>query len=484
MKPFFRIQQAPAWFATLGVLAGIAFFSIEDAVATMVALALLGTGCVLLQFLSDARERRLALRLFVGAFLLRMCFGLLCYKTGLIAVLGGADDVIWRVSWAYSRTWMGLSTMQNATWVPDTFWEIYNATNIKRNTAYLFFSSYFYYVINTRSQMALAMVNCFLNAMTAVMIYLSARFFFPQRASYFAGIMAVVLPNFLIWSVLTIKEPALIFFEITVFYFFILSMRKHNLFYALIAAACIFIAVGLRFYVGYLLAVACLSMIFVLRSSAPRRAAFVSTVATFIILLLANALGLVRLNPVDIYFSQVEDFTRFRDNVATGMGSTTGVRLDYDISTPVGAAMMVATGAAYLLLSPFPWQLGVGRQAVTLPDLLLWWYLVAFFIVPGIGYCWRNYPTLALSVGAFVLPLLLFYSLIFGNVGLAYRQRAQMMPFFLLLAAAGYEKRRLKRFPNAKAAFKSQTADSAMVAKSYFRELPRVVSSSWRPPAQ
>jgi hypothetical protein len=33
----------------------------------------------------------------------------------------------------------------------------------------------------------------------------------------------------------------------------------------------------------------------------------------------------------------------------------------------------------------------------------------------------------------------------FANVGLAYRQRAQLLPFLLIVAAVGYERRRLKK---------------------------------------
>jgi hypothetical protein len=45
----------------------------------------------------------------------------------------------------------------------------------------------------------------------------------------------------------------------------------------------------------------------------------------------------------------------------------------------------------------------------------------------------------------FVLGLGMLYSLMFGNVGLAYRHRAQLLPFLLMLAVLGLEQRRLKR---------------------------------------
>ena len=106
--------------------------------------------------------------------------------------------------------------------------------------------------------------------------------------------------------------------------------------------------------------------------------------------------------------------------------------------------MLLLVGASYLLLSPFPWQVDSLRQAATLPDVMAWWFLFFGYILPGIRYAWPR-QSLSVALIAYTLPLILFYSLIFGNVGLAYRQRAQLMPFLLIFAAAGHYSRRAQR---------------------------------------
>jgi hypothetical protein len=141
---------------------------------------------------------------------------------------------------------------------------------------------------------------------------------------------------------------------------------------------------------------------------------------------------------------QVEELTVFRDNISNrGLtGTASAVQLGYDTTTPQGALKMLFVGSIYLLLSPFPWQVfGSIPQLLTLPDVLLWWYLVFVFIVPGMRYAWQRRPALLVSTLAFTLPLIMFYGMMFGNIGLAYRQRAQLMPFLLVLVAAGYERR-------------------------------------------
>jgi hypothetical protein len=160
-----------------------------------------------------------------------------------------------------------------------------------------------------------------------------------------------------------------------------------------------------------------------------------------------NVLRLVPFDLTSIALSRLEDMTEFRmavsgaDLPAGNAGVRSGVPLDYDITTPRGALMMIMVGSVYVLFSPFPWSLLGARQILSLPDVLLWYGLVVFYIGPGIRYAWRHNRHLLVSVAAFVLPLLLLYSMVFGNVGLAYRQRAQLMPMILLLAAAGYEYR-------------------------------------------
>jgi hypothetical protein len=107
----------------------------------------------------------------------------------------------------------------------------------------------------------------------------------------------------------------------------------------------------------------------------------------------------------------------------------------------------VTIGAAHLLLAPFPWQLGGGslRMVLTLPELVYWWWLVFNGLIPGVIYSVRHRLS---DVRAMLLMLIgfgLLYSLTFGNVGLVFRQRAQLLPWMFILAAVGLEQRTLRR---------------------------------------
>jgi len=426
-----------------------------------------------LHLVQDLHERALLLRLFFVAFILRITFTVLCYETGIINVLGNMDDTIWMSCWARSQQWQVSG--------PESLWTILGAKVIRSNPGFGYFATYFYYLLDMRSQMALACLNCFLNALTVVLIYKTAREFFSEKACTFVAWAAAFMPAFLIWSALTIKETWLILIEITTLFIVLRFSRQRTitrLLYIPLTIALILLALSLRFYVASFLVAGILVSSISYRSQKPWRAAGFGLADIILLGILFNGLGVVRFDPASMAQSQIQELTQFRDNLADPrFGGASSVRLGYDTTTLSGAAMMLLVGSFYLLLSPFPWEIVSGRQIFALPDVLLWWVLVFAFVLPGIRYAWQRQPALLISLAAFVLPLLLFYAMMFGNVGLAYRQRAQLMPFLLILAAAGYESR--QRLTGRREVHQSARKLLRLIALQHSSESP-----AYHPPAR
>lgn len=435
----------------LAALPGVA--SLEDSAALLVAILCAGAGALGISLLRNERERALLLGLFGAAFLLRLVFSTVVYKTGLVSVLGGADDRMWEAAWARSQQWKVTG--------PDPFWDIYSG-ELRKNSGFEYFAAFFFRLLDVRSQMALSFLNSFGSALMVVMIYKVAREFFDERASLFAAGAAALLPAFLIWSALTLKETWVILFELAAFFAVLRCSRERSAGYGLLALVLIALTVPLRFYIGSVLAAAAVFAFFCLRSPQPARTATWMLLGGVLLYGVLSVAGIVRFDMVSFAQSRLEELVQFRTDVSVGRDAgTSSVTLAYDITTPGGAAMMLLVGSSYLLLSPFPWQLNNLRQFMALPDVLLWWGLVFAFILPGIGYAWRRQPAMLMSIAAFVLPLVVFYSMIFGNVGLVYRQRAQLMPFLLILAAAGHEARR-RRAPAGLDALSAQQRSYAL----------------------
>jgi hypothetical protein len=88
------------------------------------------------------------------------------------------------------------------------------------------------------------------------------------------------------------------------------------------------------------------------------------------------------------------------------------------------------------MLAPFPWQAENFRQAITIPEVLIWWAMIPFIIL-GLIYTVRHRLRKAFPILLFSLLLTLAYSIFQGNVGTAYRQRTQIQVFLYIFVGVG-----------------------------------------------
>ena len=95
-------------------------------------------------------------------------------------------------------------------------------------------------------------------------------------------------------------------------------------------------------------------------------------------------------------------------------------------------------------------------MVLTTPELIVWWWVFFVGVLPGIWHAIRNRFNEIQPLLFFLLGLGVLYSLMFGNVGLAYRQRAQLLPWLLIFAMVGLEQRNLRRIAKRKPATAAQ----------------------------
>ncbi|MBA4186228.1 MAG: hypothetical protein H0X49_19800 [Acidobacteria bacterium] len=134
-------------------------------------------------------------------------------------------------------------------------------------------------------------------------------------------------------------------------------------------------------------------------------------------------------------FANLERIEISRRDLATSAES--GYGKDLDVSTTEGAFAALPIGLTYLLLAPFPWQMTNLRQAITLPEVLLWWASIPF-LLSGLWYTIKNRLRSSIPILVFSLMLTLAYSIFLGNIGTAYRQRTQIQVFLFMFIAVGW----------------------------------------------
>lgn len=430
-----------------------------EAAAFMTALIGAGVALVPIWFVRDPEERAILLRLFFIGYVFRLVLTYILFKTDLIMALGGADDLGWKGSAAQARRWnaydqhLGTYGLPNPDRISfaDSFLGVYTDTKI--NSGYLYMGSLFYYYLGVNSQLALAFLNCWGSALTVLAIYKTSSLFTSRKAAIWVSCIGLFLPGFLIWAALTQKEAWVILFQITGFYALwrgLESKGGHRWMYAALWAFMVLMVYGFRFYVAYVQILAAALTVMAYHAKNPVRSAAIAVGGLALVAGLALAVGIVHLDLSSLVTDQLNYVDNFRAGIISGPNSASSVNLNYDLHTWNGFAMMVIVGFLYLMFSPFVWQVSNLRQASALPDVFLWYGLIAFFIIPGAVALWNSRKmekgkAIVLSVLFSLLPLMFVYSLSFSNVGLSFRLRVQFIPLLLIFAAAGYDREKQRR---------------------------------------
>jgi 4-amino-4-deoxy-L-arabinose transferase-like glycosyltransferase len=409
-----------------------------------------GVGSFLLTLTRHHRQtRREQLSLFLCAIAVRFAASIVIYEMGLVKVLGDEDSSGWFVGVLFSNAWnkqqLGLLDL------PELWVGAYDGSH----GGFRLLAGILFFVTGIEARLPLAAMNCFFGALTVVLVYRAAILLFSRWTAVRAGWIACFFPSLIIWSAQTLKEPVVIFLEALALYACVnLKLSGFSLKYILLCATAIVLLPPFRFYAAYLAGVVAIMALALPRIRArigKSKSSFKTPLAAVAVAALVVPLAVSSgyMARYDIWvegYSKVKGIEAFKRNISIGYGS--GVENKYDLNSPTGMAMAIGVGGAHLLLAPFPWQLGGAslRMLLTTPELLVWWWLVFAGLIPGLWHVCKKRLADAQPMLFFILGLGLVYSMMFGNIGLIFRQRAQLLPWLLIIAVAGLEQRAIRKF--------------------------------------
>jgi hypothetical protein len=141
-------------------------------------------------------------------------------------------------------------------------------------------------------------------------------------------------------------------------------------------------------------------------------------------------------------YGNLEAVQHSRLNLARSAES--GFGRDVDVSTSSGALSTIPMGVLYLLFAPFPWQITSLRQSITLPEMIIWWASFPLLVL-GLWFAIKYRLRMISPILIFTVMLTIAYSVFQGNVGTAYRQRAQLLVFYFIFVAVGFVLMKEKR---------------------------------------
>jgi 4-amino-4-deoxy-L-arabinose transferase-like glycosyltransferase len=292
----------------------------------------------------------------------------------------------------------------------------------------------FVYWIFGPNQILMQLVNATLGSLSVVVIYAIARDLFDEASARWAGRFMAFFPQMIIWSAGLYKDPAILLCISVSMYAVLKLKRGLSPLLLLVYFAALLSLLSLRFYVFYIVAFATLGTFAFTekRSFASALAIQVALIAVF-----AAAFSFAAGTETVEHHVEMVDLEHVQHARADqSQAGASGIDEEADVSTASGALSVLPVGLAYLLFAPFPWAISGLRQAMTLPETLVWYSLMPAF-VRGLLYAIRHRFRDTLPILVFTATLTLAYAIFQGNVGTAYRQRTQITMFFFILMGVG-----------------------------------------------
>lgn len=381
-------------------------------------------------------EPDFAVKIFLVGLALRLCFGLLLEIFDARVFFGGDALTYDYNGWRIAQIWSGTAPQMSE----------YEEFRILSMTGAGWGMNYFvavlYYVFG-RSILLPQFVCAVIGAASAPAIYECAKRIFNNRSvAINAAILVAVMPAMIVWSGQLLKDGLVIFFLVIALTAILNLQEKFSLGSVAVLVVSLTCILSLRFYIFPMVAVAAIGSLIVGVSGSPGK--LIARLGGLILVgVFLTYFGVLRIASTDIEkTANLERIQISRMDLARSAES--GFEANNDVSTPEGALATVPIGLTYLFLAPFPWAAANLRQAITIPETLLW-YATLPFIVFGIIYTVRKRLSKALPILIFTLLLTFAYSIFQGNVGTAYRQRTQIQVFLFMFAAVGIELIREKR---------------------------------------
>lgn len=295
---------------------------------------------------------------------------------------------------------------------------------------------------------AVILLNCLVGALAVGLIAASAYQLFDPVAAYVSGIAVAIFPTTILMSSLNMKDP-LFFLFVAAFVWLTIRLaqtRRARLLLPLLLALALIGNMRL-YFLPLIVPLAPLAIVLALRDTARRRWSLALAVASAGLLFFligggANFLArqVPRLNQQRFYVASFANsgFVPTPEPTATATAPATPAATgnssrgdDY-----LSLARWLPTGILYALAAPFPWSATRTIERLVIPEMLLWYLLLALALL-GLfhqRHRWRSY----LFLLGYIAGIVIVFAISHGNYGGLVRQRATMLaPFVCIFSGAG-----------------------------------------------
>lgn len=418
----------------LGILASIVFVAVfvlvpskSDAMGALVVCGLTSIPVVVLLLRSKV-ESEFLLEVFVAAVLVRIAVGTFINIFQLQDFFGGDAITYDFYGFALTKAWAG--DLYYLSYVNGFFGEYGQSA-----WGMVYMVGALYKIVG-RNMLAVQFANSVFGAATAPAIFfISYSLFHNRRVARLACLLVAFFPSLVLWSSQGLKDGPIVLLLVLAILLTLQLAERIRVQNVVILCLVLMTLISFRFYLFYMMTAAVLGAFIV----GTREFTFATFLRQLLVIagigLALTYLGVLqRARQQAGYFGDlrvVEQSRVDQSRAGSGFGQ------DIDVSTPEGAIRAVPLGITYLLFAPFPWEVQSLRQSITLPEMIVWWMCFPLLIL-GLWFTIKYRLRQAFVILIFTTMLTLAYSVFQGNVGTAYRQRAQLLVFYFIFVAVGY----------------------------------------------
>ncbi len=412
----------------LVMLAGVVLVAPSDgAGATLVALPIAALAAWFIY--RPKIDQRFLVRLFAAGLLVRIFVGTMIFAFQQQAFFGGDALTYDYFGFALMKTWEGDRSYQYLV-------DLFSGGGAASGWGMLYLVATIYKIIG-QNMLATQYVNSVLGAATAPLAYMISLELFPnKRVARVCALLTAFFPSMVLWTCQGLKDGPIIFL-LTVSMLATLKLgNRFSIKYITALALSLCGLITLRFYVFYIIVLS-ITAAFIMG----RRQLTAQSFARQFIIISVVGLALAYFGVSRYAGQQFESYGNLRQlqlmHLDASQSAQSGFGQDIDVSTTQGVLTAIPIGMTYLLLAPFPWQLTSLRQMITLPEMMLWWASLPLLVL-GLWFAIKHRLREVAPIVIFTTLLTLTYSILMGNVGTAYRQRAQLLIFYFIFVGIGF----------------------------------------------